>query len=165
MEKQNVLNSINDTAGQIESYVTPLNEDRLNTVPYQNSWTAAQLLRHLVKSTEFMTDGLQTPGKPADRDPGARIPELRKVFEDRTNRLQSPDAIVPETRHYQKDESIAEWRDAFQSFNIAATAADPAVLVEDLPLGPVTKWEIINFVQIHLQRHLIQMQKITAALT
>jgi DinB superfamily len=164
MEKQELLAALNDTAAQIESFATPLNEERLNTVPYLDSWTAAQLLRHLVKSTGLVTGGLETPGKPADRDPGARIGELRRVFLDTTHKLQSPDVIAPESIHYQKTDILTQWHNAFESFNIAAEKADPASLVEDLPFGPATKIELLNFVDVHLQRHLIQMKKITTAL-
>jgi hypothetical protein len=164
MEKQDILAIINETAAEIAGSAAALPEDKLNAVPYQNSWTAAQLLRHLVKSTDLMTGGLETPGKPANRDPGGRIGELRRLFLDTSQKLQSPDVIVPESIQYHKTEILNEWHNAFESFNIAAEKADLATLVEDLPLGPVTKIELLNFVEVHLQRHLIQMKKITAAL-
>jgi len=37
-------------------------------------------------------------------------------------------------------------------------------LITGLPLGPITKLEIIHFIFYHFQRHLIQMKRITEAL-
>jgi hypothetical protein len=164
MDMQQVITAINESACQVEGLASPLNETQLNTVPYPKSWTAAQLLRHLVKSETLMTGALETPAALASRDTTQRVAELGQIFLDPTNRLNSPDLIVPEEGHYGKAAILTEWQQALDRFDHAAAAANPAELIGDLPLGPVTKLEIAHFVLFHTQRHLIQMRKIVAAL-
>lgn len=111
-----------------------------------------------------MTGALRTPAQPATRDPALRVPELRDIFLNTESRLSSPDRIIPEPGPYTKSGILAEWRDALGAFDAAATAAPATDLVEGLPLGPITKLEIVHFVLVHTQRHLSQMKRIVAAL-
>lgn len=50
MDKQVVIADIHASGRQVEELASSLSEQQLNTVPYPKSWTAAQLLRHLIKS-------------------------------------------------------------------------------------------------------------------
>lgn len=163
MNKHELLAAIDKTAAEIEMLASPLSEAQMNTVPYPDSWTAAQLLRHLIKSENLMTGALRRPGRPADREIAQRAPELMAIFLDDSKRLSSPGIIIPEPGHYAKGTILAEWHEALARFDEAAAPAAEAELVENLPLGPITKMEIIHFVLYHTQRHLLQMKKITAA--
>ena len=138
-----------------------VDEDKVNTILYEGSWTAPQLLRHVTKSINGMTKALHMDAKPAERNPGERIEELKKVFLDFSIKLTQPEFIVPEEMIYKKQASIEELNKSFNRFKESANLYE---LVEGLPLGPITKLEIIHFVLYHTQRHLHQMKKICEAL-
>lgn len=163
--KTELLEAIDDTVFELLASMSSLDESKINTVPYEGSWTAAQLLRHVEKSTDGMAKALSMESKPAERDPGERIPELKRVFLDFTHPLKSPDFIVPEDRIYVKTESLEELKESFELFKKNATGANLNELVEGLPLGPITKLEMLHFVLYHTQRHLHQLKKIVAALS
>ena len=55
----------------ITDRMAAVEDNKVNTVPYEGSWTAPQLLRHVTKSINGMTRAMQMPAKPADRDPQA----------------------------------------------------------------------------------------------
>jgi len=141
-----------------------VDEDKINTIPYDGSWTAPQLLRHVTKSINGMTKAMHMDAKPAERNPGERIEELKKIFLNFSKKLTQPDFIVPEELIYEKQSSIEELNKSFNRFKESADNANLDDLVEGLPLGPITKLEIIHFVLYHTQRHLHQMKKICEAL-
>jgi hypothetical protein len=165
-----VVNSneiISATAGAINemnNLMASVDENKVNTVPYEGSWTAPQLLRHVTKSINGMTKALQMDTKPAERDPGERIEQLKNIFLDFSKKLTQPEFIVPEERIYEKQSSIDELSQSFNQFKEAAGNANLNDLVEGLPLGPITKLEIVHFVLYHTQRHLHQLKNICAAL-
>lgn len=158
--KNELYTAIDETVSQLVDLMSSLDESKINTVPYKDSWTAAQLFRHITKSTNGMKKAMLTGSKPAGRDPGEKIPELKKAFLDFSSKLKSPDFIVPEERMYQKQAVIGELNTSFSQLKEAANKANLHELVEGLPLGQVTKLEILHFVLYHTQRHLHQMTKI-----
>jgi uncharacterized protein YndB with AHSA1/START domain len=163
-DKKEIITAINVIAIQMAGFVMPLNDEQLNSIPYKNSWTAAQLIRHIIKSITGMTKAIGKGAKPANRDITKRIIELKQTFLDITRTMQSPDEIVPEQKNYIKNPLINELQDCLKQLKEAASRADVSELAEGLPLGPITKLEILHFVLYHTQRHLYQMKKIADAL-
>lgn len=158
---------LSETSGaivEITGLMSAVNEEKVNTVPYPGSWTAPQLLRHVTKSINGMTQAMYMDAKPAKRDPGKRIEELKTIFLDFSKKLTQPDFIIPEERIYEKQPAIDELNKSFNQFQEIAGKANLNELVENLPFGPVTKLEIACFVLYHTQRHLHQMKKICVAL-
>lgn len=149
---------------ELQDLMAAVNENKVNTIPYAGSWTAPQLLRHVTKSINEMTKAIQMHAKTADRDPGERIGFLKKIFLDFSQKLTQPEFIIPEDIIYNKQSSIEELETSFHRFKESAIHANLDELVEGLPLGPVTKWEIVHFVLYHTQRHLHQMKNICKAL-
>jgi len=77
--------------------------------------------------------------------------------------MQSPEFIVPEKMHYNKESLISEFEAALSPLT-KLKDVNLNELITGLPLGPITKLEIVHFIFYHLQRHLIQMKRITEAL-
>jgi len=164
LDTNQVLSATADAISELTDLMAAVDEDKVNTIPYEGSWTAPQLLRHVTKSINGMTKALRMDAKPAERNPGERIEELKKIFLDFSKKLIQPGFIVPEELIYEKQASIEELNKSFNRFKESAESANLYELVEGLPLGPITKLEIIHFVLYHTQRHLHQMKKICEAL-
>ena len=159
-----IVSATADAVYQLTALMSAVDEDKVNTVPYEGSWTAPQLLRHVVKSIDGMTKAMQMDAKPAERNPGERIEQLKQIFLDFSKKLTQPDFIIPEERVYEKQSSIEELNQSFDWFKQSVAAANLNDLIEGFPLGPITKLEIVHFVLYHTQRHLHQMKKICEAL-
>ena len=93
-----------------------------------------------------------------------KVPVLRDIFLNFSSKLQAPDFIIPEEKVYEKKDSMEELQNAFEQFKTNAGSVNVNEMVEGLPMGPVTKLELIHFVLYHTQRHLHQLQKISKAL-
>ena len=77
--------------------------------------------------------------------------------------MQSPDFIVPDKRDFGRKQIIGDLNNAFDVFRRRAAEAQLNELVKGLPLGPISKLEILHFTLFHTQRHLHQMNKICEA--
>jgi len=162
--KNELLTAIGEEVSQLQIQFSSLDDNRINSVPYEDSWTAGQLLCHVTKSTSGMAKAMNMDSKPAERDPGERISSLKKVFLDFSNKMKSPDFIVPEEGPYEKQATIEELNRSFRLLKKNANNANLTDIVEGLPLGTITKLEILHFVLYHTQRHLHQLKKICGAL-
>lgn len=159
-EKDELFIEIDEAVSTLDALIASLDEDKMNVVPYEGSWTAGQLIRHIVKSTNCMAEAMHQKGKLAERNIVVRVPELQKIFLDFSYKMKSPKYIVPEKEHYERLTSIEELHASFQQFRENTDRAYLYDLVEGLQLGPITKLEILHFVLYHTQRHLNQMKKI-----
>ncbi|MDB5203699.1 MAG: DinB family protein [Ferruginibacter sp.] len=163
-DKNELLTAIAAEFLKMQRLFSALPESLVNTVPFKDSWTAAQLLSHVTRSTELMAKAMLMNGTSTERDPGEKIPGLKKTFLDFSTRMTSPDIISPDLGTYEKPRTINELKDSLEVFKQNANNANLTDLVEGLPFGPVTKLEITHFVLYHTQRHLQQMEKICDAL-
>lgn len=158
--KSDLFTAIDEAVAELVNLMSYLDEKQINSIPYEDSWTAGQLLRHVTKSTNGMAKAMLVESKPAVRDPGENILQLKKVFLDFSSKMRSPDFILPEEGPYEKQGVINEINKSFQQFKEATNKANLNDVVQGLPLGEITKLEILHFVLYHTQRHLHQMKKI-----
>jgi hypothetical protein len=163
-DKKELLASIHEPISGMLDLMSQLDDKKINTVPYENSWTAGMLFRHVSKSLNAMSNAMRKDGRPAGRDEGEKIPELKKTFLDFTSKMKSPEFIVPEEGIYEKQAICDELNNSFGFLKQTTTHAELPDLVEGLPLGAITKLEILHFVLYHTKRHLNQMKKICDAL-
>jgi hypothetical protein len=159
-----ILLATADAISELADLMSAVDNDKVNIIPYDGSWIAPQLLRHVTKSIDGMTKAMRMDAKPAERNPAERIGELKKIFLNFSNKLTQPDFIIPEEQIYEKQSSIEELNESFNQFKKSVSSANLDDLIQGLPFGPVTKLEIVHFVLYHTQRHLHQMKKICDAL-
>ena len=163
-DKNEIIAKIGDAESHLIGLMYSVKEEKINKVPYEGSWTAAQLLRHVTKSISGMAKAMDMDAKPTERNSVERVDELKSVFLDFSQKMKSPEFIIPEEGTYEKQFTIDDLNNSFNQFKGNANNADLTALVKGLPLGPITKLEIIYFTLFHTQRHLNQMKKICSAL-
>lgn len=140
--------------------VNSFSEKGFNTIPFEDSWTAAQVIDHITKSNKSIAQALALEGKPADRRPDERTPELEKIFLDFKTKLKSPDFILPTQDHYQKTILISALESSVAQLKEAARNASLNDAIEHQAFGKITKLELLYFVIYHTQRHTFQLQHI-----
>lgn len=164
LDKKELFSSIRVAIDQHIHLFSSLDECNINRVPFEGSWTAGQLLRHITKSTNALANTMVSAKKSAGRNPSQNVPNFKKTFLSTANKFEAPEFIVPENIDYKKENSIEELLQSFQKLEENAEHTDLDDLVEGLPFGPATKLEILHFVLYHTQRHLRQMQNICEVL-
>lgn len=140
--------------------VESFSEKGLNTIPFEGSWTAAQVTDHITRSNKSITQALSLEGKPAGREPDERTPELAKIFLDYRTKLKAPDFILPSQDIYQKVILVTAWESSVAQLKEAALNALFGDAIEHQAFGKITKLELLYFVVYHTQRHIHQLQHI-----
>jgi len=163
-DKNEILKAIDEAITELAGHMSSLDDIQVNSIPYEGSWTAGQLFNHVTKSINGMAGSMLKESRPAERDPRERIAGLKKAFLDFSTKMKSPDFIIPEEGPYETRSSIDELRSSFELLKENTNRANLNELLEGLPLGEITKLELLHFVLYHTQRHLHQMKKITDAL-
>jgi len=142
-----------------------VDEKNINKLPFEGSWTAAQVGRHLYKSgvgSDALFSALgEVPQRPAD----AGAESLRNMFMNFEVKMKSPDFIIPEDKKYEKEQliaSLAEVKDKMISAVKQADLNQVAQLPQGHPFYGSTKLELVHFYTYHTLRHNHQIEKIKA---
>ena len=159
-----VLRSIDSLSLELLDLVNPLNEKTINAVPFKDSWTAAQLLSHVTKSTKSITQAFSLESKKVNRDPGEGIEKIRAMFLDYKKKYNSPDFILPKQDSYEKDVVINDYKNSVAMLKKVSAEVDLTEAISHPAFGEVTKYELLHFVEVHTQRHIHELKKIIKAL-
>jgi hypothetical protein len=160
---QLLLSEFTSAADELVSLLFSLNEDQLNKIPFEGSWTAGQVGHHLLKSygVAKILNGNTAPAKrPADE----KIREIKKVFLNFEIKMKSPEFIVPSSDHIEKEKLINGIKSKMETIkNFLGSKPDLTLICLDTELpgtGNLTRQEWIRFMTIHTQRHIHQLKKI-----
>ncbi|MEP6596313.1 MAG: DinB family protein [Ginsengibacter sp.] len=155
-----LFTSLDNVSSELLIIIASLSETSLNTIPFKYSWTAAQTAAHITKSNSSIAQALNMEAKPAERDAGERVQELKGIFLDFTTKFQSPDFILPTQDTYEKEVLIARLKRSIERLKETAGKVDLSEIISLPAFGEITKLELLHFVLYHTQRHLHQLKNI-----
>jgi hypothetical protein len=148
------------TLASLQKLAASFSEIGLNTIPFKGSWTGGQVLEHVMRSNRSITQALDMPGKPVDRNAHERTPELAKIFLDFDTKLKSPDFILPTQEVYGKSALLKAFEVSVDNLKQAAGQVVLTDAIEHVAFGEITKMELLYFVVYHTQRHTRQLHRI-----
>jgi hypothetical protein len=152
--------SLDYAFSELVMMIEALSEASLNTVPFADSWTAAQLAAHVTKSNSSIAQALDMEAKKTERNPGERAPELKEMFLDFTIKFQSPEFIRPAEGFYEKEKLITKLKKSIEQLKEQWNKVNLAEILSLPAFGEITKLELLYFVLYHTQRHVHQLKKI-----
>ncbi|MBA2248660.1 MAG: hypothetical protein H0W12_00545 [Chitinophagaceae bacterium] len=79
-DKKELLTATEGVISQLQNLMSSINAHKINIIPYEDSWTAGQLFRRVIKSINGMSEAMKTKSKPADRGAGEKIADQKKHF-------------------------------------------------------------------------------------
>jgi hypothetical protein len=157
-----------DTAfSELIALLNSLDQEQLDTVPFEGSWTAAQVGEHILKSAINTPKLLRGATITTDRAPDEKVAWMEEIFLNYDSKMKAPDFIIPEVRTYIKSELVGPLESVRKEMIEAARTLDlsETCTVFELPnSGKFTRYEWISFVAIHTTRHNHQLQRIIAKL-
>ena len=162
---QSLTEELKTTKEELRGLVNSLNENETDTIPFEGSWTAGQLLEHLDKAVGpgILNGNVQPTDRPADE----KVAMVKNIFLDFTTKFTSPDFIEPTETVHDKNVLLASLSGKFDEL---ITASETMNLGEEcldfeVPgMGRFTRMEWIYFQMIHTQRHLHQLKNIIKVL-
>jgi len=160
-----IKQELQQTKEELIEVVSSIPDDLIDTIPFEGSWTAGQVLEHLCKSvsSRILQGTVQTVSRPADE----KIAFVRSVFLDFTKKFNAPDFILPTDATHNKQEQLALLTGKFDrliaaldSYNLAEECSDFAIP----GFGNFTRLEWIAFHMLHTRRHTEQLKHIATRL-
>lgn len=152
--------SLDETTTELLQLVSSPDEKTFNTVPFEDSWTVAQLAAHITKSNRAIINALSMEGKIAERNADARMQELQGIFLDFSLKFQSPEFILPMQDVYQKEKLVGDLGKSIEVLKEKRNNGNLSEIISLPAFGEITKLELIHFVLYHTQRHIHQLKNI-----
>ncbi|RQO75388.1 DinB family protein [Pedobacter sp. KBW06] len=167
MDKEKIVKEMEETMTVLSGLVSSFSQDDINCIPFEGSWTAAQVVRHLNLSNSGFLEIIHGPDKEADRPVDQKVEQVKADFLDFTTKMQSPDFILPKAGVYNKAVLLNVIEDLKARFAVVINTLDLSkiCMAFELPgYGYFTRWEAIYFVIYHSQRHSHQLRNISQKL-
>ena len=159
-EKDTLHDALSKAFDEFITTLSSFNEASINRIPFPGSWTPAQVASHIILATDGVPDRAT---RPSDRKYDASLPAIRPWWEDLNQKFQSPEPLRPDDKPRSKDELLSELRRVREKDLNILTQQDLARVCMDFELpniGYLTRFEWLWFIQMHLKRHLFQLQNI-----
>jgi hypothetical protein len=143
--------------------VSSFDEEQLNDIPFEGSWTAGQVVQHLILSNSGFIEVMQGPVKEAERKPDQLVETIKKDFLNFDIKMKSPEFVLPLPISYSKPRQLGTLENIKSSLLhlVETMELDKLCLTFELPgYGFLTRVEAVYFVNYHTQRHTHQLKNI-----
>jgi bacterioferritin (cytochrome b1) len=157
---KDIIEQLGETTNEMLQLVSSFNEDEMNSMPFKDSWTAAQVAEHVTKSNASMIRSLSEEGKTSSRNIDEGVQKLKEIFLDFTSKLKSPKFILPTRNSYSKEIVVADLKNSIEQIKKLSNTINLSEIVNHRVFGEITKFEILHFVVYHTERHIHQLKNI-----
>jgi|SRR5690606_21302852 len=164
---QEVYTDFINTTSELIQLLSSLNQEQLNQVPFEGSWTAGQVGDHLRRSygvAELLNGNTIT----TERPPNEKVKGIKEVFLNFDIKFESPEFILPSNDVIDKERLIKGLTNKIEQVKTFVDMHDDLTrtcIDFELPgAGTLTQIEWIQFMTIHTQRHIRQLKNIIAKL-
>lgn len=161
--KKTISNELTQTINKLLQTISAFPPEKFNTIPFEGSWTAAQVCTHILKSVSGVLENLYSKTKPTTRQPDEKREAIKKMFLDFTTKMKSPSFVLPGNEAIEKEKMMQAFEELKTKFDEAINSFD---LSESCPgfelpgFGGFTRLEWIWFAIYHTQRHTWQLSNI-----
>lgn len=163
IQTRELFASFEDTTTQLINSLSLFSEKEINRIPFEGSWTAAQVGEHLLKSGKGILNVLTGQTEPAKRNPVEHIVALESIFLDFTKKAQSAKSLWPSEEDKNKEELISGLQSMMEHIKRTTSETDITLTCLDFPfpgIGTLTRYEWVVFVICHTKKHIYQIQNI-----
>ena len=160
---ENVLNTFEKTVDSFTELLAGFSPEEINKRPMEGSWTAGEVAQHLIKGGSGLSQVVNGPSRPTERQPDELADKIKSTFLNFDTKFNAPAFTVPEEVSYDKDALLqafagikADISKAIKTLDLTQTSTGYKLPV----YGEVTRLEIIAFITYHIQRHTHQLKNI-----
>jgi uncharacterized damage-inducible protein DinB len=170
IDKQFLLALLRESRHCFLESIAEMTEEEAHLRPAPDRWSVLETVEHLTTAEGIQLKLLQTQRKPRPADAPNRELVFLAVVAERTNKMQSPDAAVPNGRF----SSLHAAATQFKTTRAAVIQFLDQVAAEDLrstevrhphpAAGMVSTCEMLIIMAKHAERHAKQIEEILAVL-
>lgn len=154
---------LSNAVGQLQNVVASFKEADFNRIPFDGSWTAAQVAEHVLKSMTLIHQMLNGPAEQTVRTPEEHIPYLQEIMADMSVKTQSAPMLLPGDGPFSRteiQERLTAGQNNFLTDIRQLDLSQTCTTFEFPGIGLMTRVEFISFTAFHVQRHCQQMKNI-----
>lgn len=163
MDQQKIVEELDATLTEWSAVLSSFSQEEINKIPFEGSWTAGQVARHLNISNSGFLEILNGPESETNRPADQKVGLVKSDFLNFTTKMQAPDFVLPKAIDYDQNTLISDMEmlkskltEVIRTLDLTRTCT-----AFELPgYGYFTRWEAIYFVIYHSQRHLHQLKNI-----
>lgn len=163
LEKDQLQKALTAAFDEFIAVFSSFEEDTINRIPFPGSWTPVQVATHIILATDGVPDATT---KPLDREIDLYLPAIRPWWEDLSQKFTAPEPLRPDNKPRSKNEVLSELRRVREKDLKIVAQEDLTQICLDFELptiGYLTRYEWLWFIQMHIKRHLFQLQNMTAS--
>lgn len=160
LQRQSLAREFQATFDSLSRCIAEFDQEALDSIPFEGSWTAGQVTEHILISASRIPDG--RTGKTMRFHDQYVVP-LRDLFLDFNRKFEASPSLHPAHAGHDKDSLLEKIRktELQHTATIAASDLDALCLDMEFPFfGYMTRYEWLRFIQFHTQRHLNQIERI-----
>ena len=158
-KKQALLATIQDSFNKWLQTLAAFKDEQFNVIPFEGSWTPAQVADHILKATAGIPDQhTQLTARPFDE----KAELLANIFLNFSTKMKSPNFVLPDDEPKDKQHMLAAFKQRQSQLRHQAETLDLSLTCLDFEfptIGFLTRYEWLNFFVVHVQRHTWQLQK------
>lgn len=161
--KNNLQNAIASTKHEFLKAVALFDQDNINAVPFEGSWTAGQVTEHILKSVSGILETVNGPSISTERNPEEHVKMFHEVFLNVDIKMKSPDFIIPSDSPKDRSflhASLAKVFDGIEEAAEKGNLTETCTTFKMPTIGLLTKMEWMWFACFHTQRHTHQLDNI-----
>ena len=163
INKEETAKELSEALSGLLKAVELFDEIQYHKIPFENSWTAGQVVAHLSLSNNGFLEVLNAKVADTARAIDELKPQLKAIFLNFGNKMKSPDFILPKLKAYDQETQRSEIGKTKEAFLKAINDLDLSKTCVSFPLpglGNLTRLEAIYFVIYHTERHTNQLKEI-----
>ena len=161
---ENAINTeIENTTNELIRLFSSTRQEQFNEIPYEGSWSVAQVGDHLLKSYGLVEALSNGPVRKTERLPGMGIEKVKKIFLDFNAKYKSAEALQPTNEPIEVEEllnglqkRISQIKEVIQTKDLAQTC----IGIPFKGIGELTRMEWLYVILFHTQRHIHQIKGI-----
>jgi hypothetical protein len=161
-EKDDLHTALATAFDQFIDTFSSFDDTKINRIPFEGSWTPAQVAWHIILATDGLPDGKT---RPAGRAADALLPGIRSWWEDLSQKFTSPEPLRPDDTPRTKEFILSELNRVRKKDLHIVSSMDLTAICLDIELphtGFLTRLEWLWFIEMHLKRHLSQLENMKA---
>lgn len=149
------------TSDDLIQLIVSTSDEQFNEIPFEGSWSVAQVGDHLLKSyglVEVLSNG---PAGKTGRLPGKEIETVKKIFLDFSSKYKSAETLLPTNERIEKDKLLGGLQKRISQIKEVIQTKDLTETCIGRPfkgIGELTRMEWLDVILFHTQRHIHQMK-------
>lgn len=159
IEQKELVASICNAFDTFKDLVGAFSNENFNQVPFEGSWTPAQVASHIIMATDGIPD---EHVEVATRNYKQQVGMITAMWTNYSVKMKSPDFLVPNNPLTNKLQALKEINRIKEKLAVVALEKDLTEICLDFEIpsfGKMSRYEWLVFIALHVQRHAHQLRE------